>query len=181
MPYVHRDTGPGIFHVFTHCVWAAHALFRDDVDRSVFLRHLARTTRKVEWTCVAYCLLQTHYHLILEVESGVMAKGMFLLNLGYARDFNRRHASRGHVQFKRYGSRRIHDESQLLTTFKYVALNPVDPGLCTSPRDWPWSSYPGTVAFTEPASFVDASRVLGCFGEAYEHAIARLRRFVEES
>jgi len=172
---------PGIFHVFTHCVWAAPALFQDDVDRSTFLRHLARTTKKVEWTCIAYCLLQTHYHLILGVESGVMPHGMFMLNLAYARHFNRRHASRGHVQFKRYGAKRIDDDSQLLTAHKYVARNPVEAALCNSPLDWPWSSYPGTVGAAEPSTFVDASRVLGSFGDSRELAIARLRRFVEES
>src|SRR5689334_16546308 len=110
MPHVNRDVAPGIFHVFTHCVWAAPALFKDDVDRSTFLRHLARTTREVGWTCIAFCLLQTHYHLILEVDTGVMPRGMFMLNLAYARDFNRRHGSRGHVQFRRYGSKRIQDD-----------------------------------------------------------------------
>lgn len=181
MSYVHRDTAPGIFHVYTHCVWAAEALFRDDIDRSAFLRHLAHTTSKVGWRCIAHCLLDTHYHLIVEVERGVMPAGMFRLNLAYARHFNRRHTSRGHVQFKRYGSRRIRDDAQLLTTYRYVARNAVEAGLCSSPCDWMSSSYPGTVGVAEPSSFVDASRVLGCFAETREHAIARLRRFVEES
>jgi REP-associated tyrosine transposase len=155
-------------------------VFKDDVDRSTFLRHLARTTREVGWTCIAFCLLQTHYHLILEVDTGVMPRGMFMLNLAYARDFNRRHGSRGHVQFRRYGSKRIQDDSQFLTAFRYVARNPVEARLYESPCDSPWSSYPGTVGMSEPSSFVDASRVLGCFADSIEHATARLRRFVEE-
>jgi len=181
MPYVHRDMAPGIFHVYTHCVWAAPALFRDDVDRSIWLRLLARTTRKVGWTCIAYMLMPTHYHLIVEVDSGVMSRGMFMLNLGYARGFNKRYALRGHVQFRRYGAKRIHDDSQLLTAFKYVVRNPVEASLCASPCDWPWSSYPATVGLADASSFVDAARVMGCFAESREQATARLRRYVEES
>jgi putative transposase len=170
---------PGIFHVFTHCVWAAPALFRDDVDRSAFLRHIARTTRKVGWKCLAYCLMQTHHHLIVEVEEGVLPKGMFSLNHAHAMDFNRRHTSRGHVQFRRYGAKRIHEDAQLLTTFAYVANNPVEAGLCKAPGDWPWSSYAGTVGLAEASSFVDAARVVGGLGESVEIARARLRAFVE--
>jgi REP element-mobilizing transposase RayT len=171
---------PGIFHVFTHCVWAAPAFFRDDTDRMTWLRLLARTTRKVEWKCIAFVLMPTHHHLILEVGPGVMPRGMFRLNLAYARYFNQRHGLRGHVQFRRYGARRIRDESQLLTCFKYVARNPADAGLCESPCDWQWSSYPGTVGLAEAHSFVDASLVLAAFAGSRERAIAQLRRLVEE-
>ena len=134
------------------------------------------------WSYGAFSFFQEHRQAGPFIsESGVMADGMFRLNLAYARHFNRRHASRGHVQFKRYGAKRIDDDSQLLTAHKYVARNPVEAALCNSPSDWPWSSYPGTVGAAEPSTFVDASRVLGSFGDSRELSIARLRRFVEES
>ena len=71
------------------------------------LRHLARVTAQTEWRCVGFCLMRTHYHLILEVEDGVLPVAMHSLNLAYARQFNRRHGLRGHAQSRRYGSRRI--------------------------------------------------------------------------
>ncbi len=167
--------------MFTHCVWAAPVLFRDDVDRLTFLRHLARTTSAIGWTCIGFCLMDTHHHLVVEVGDGVLPKGMHALNLGYARDFNRRHALRGHVQSHRYGSTRIHSDSQLLTAFAYVANNPAKAGMAASACNWPWSSYAATVGLTAPHSFVDASRVIGCFDGARELAIARLRAFVEKT
>ena len=30
-----------------------------------FLRGLARVTKNLEWTCLAYCLMNSHYHLIM--------------------------------------------------------------------------------------------------------------------
>jgi len=165
MSRLRRDTSAGLFHVATHCVWVAPDLYRDSHDRLEFLRHLGRVTAKFEWTCVAYCLMSSHYHLIVEVDDGVLPRAMHSLNLAYARHHNRRYALRGHVQFARYGSWRIDDDCDLLARFRYVVRNPVRAGLCASPADWPWSSYAGTVGLASGASFVDASRLL--------HAMAR--------
>jgi len=174
-----RDIEPGLFHVFTHSVWAADALYRDDDDRLRFLRELARATAKSGWTCVAFCLMGTHYHLILDVARGALPKGMHALNFRYAAAFNRRHAMRGHVLGTRYNAFRILGEASLLSRFKYVALNPVEAGLCARPEDWPWSSYAGTVGLAEPHSFVDPTCVLACLDAPLDVARGRLRRYVE--
>jgi REP element-mobilizing transposase RayT len=180
MPYVRRDTSAGLFHVFTHCVWAVPHLYRDDVDRLEFLRNLARVTTKTSWTCLAYCLMTSHYHLIVSVADGVLPPAMQSLNHPYALHHNRRHGLRGHVQFKRYGSRRIVDDRDLLDTFAYVANNPVEAGLCPTPGDWPWSSYGGTVGLAELASFVDPALVLRCFDWPGSEPTAALRVYVEK-
>ena len=176
-----RDTAAGLFHVYTHSVWAAPAYFRDNDDRLVFVRRLARATQRFEWTCVAYCLLGTHYHLILEVGDGVLPRGMQWLNFGYAMYFNGRHRSRGHVQMSRYGSRRIEDDSDLLGVFRYMAWNPPKAELCRRPQDWIWSTYAGTVGLAAIASFVDPSLVLATYDLPRELAMASLRKDVEES
>jgi putative transposase len=179
MPRKPRDTTAGLFHIYTHCVWAAGALYRDDVDRLEFLRHLAEVTRKTGWDCLGYCLLKTHYHLIVRVDDGVMPRAMHRLNLAYARHYNRRHRLRGRVQFAPYGSRRLHDEGELLVAFAYVANNPVKGGLCRSPAAWPWSSYAGTVGTAGLSAFVDPREVLRVFDSGWTDPRLALRAFVE--
>jgi len=125
--------------------------------------------------------MTTHYHLIVEVEAGVLPRAMHALNLSYSRNFNRRHALRGHVQFRRYGSRRIVDDADLLNVFKYVARNPVEAGLAKAPGEWPWSSYAGTIGLTDPHSFVDPAPSLRCFKWPDVDPVAALRAHVEES
>jgi putative transposase len=181
MPRPPRDTRAGIFHVFTHCVWAAPALFRDDLNRMVFLRELARATRTFEWTCIGFCLMRTHYHLMLEVPDQALPIGMQSLNFRYAIDFNQRHGMRGHVQFARYGAVRMTDDAHLLAAYKYIARNPVEARLCSNCEDWPWSSYAGTIGLAEPHSFVDPLRVLESLDPVRESAAAQLRTLVEES
>lgn len=181
MPYVHRDLSAGIFHVYTHCVWAAPCLYRDGHDRSEFLRHLARVTANSGWRCIAFCLMASHHHLIVEVNEGVLATAMHSLNLSYARHHNRRHGLRGHVQFRRYGARRIDGPGELLVCFRYLARNPVEAGLCKSPADWPYSSYGGTVGIGELSSFVDPAPLLDACARPWSDPRAVLRAYVERS
>jgi putative transposase len=181
VPRSHRDKAAGVFHVYTHALWAADALYRDDVDRTVFLRELVRAGAKVEWDCLAFCLMDTHYHLLLEVDDGALPRGMHSLNFRYAMQFNVRHSMKGHVMGARYDSVRIEDDEHLLSAFKYVVLNPVDATLVASPADWPWSGYAGTVGLAEPHTFVADERVLSALGTTSARATNALRTFVEES
>ena len=180
MPRRPRDTSAGIFHVYTHCVWAADAFFRDDFDRLTFLRELPRAIELAGWTCIAFCLMTTHYHLIIEVPEHGLQHGMHRLNFRYAMHFNRRHAMKGHVQGRRYGATRISDEDFLLDRYRYVARNADEAGLCDHPAAWIWSSYAGTVGLREPYSFVNANPILACFDCPSAVAVARLREFVEK-
>jgi REP element-mobilizing transposase RayT len=179
VPRRKRDTEAGRFHVHAHSVWAAPALFRDDVDRAAFLRELARATARVGWRCVAYCAMTTHYHLLLEVESGVLPEGMHAINFRYAAMFNGRHGMKGHVFGARYDAHRIRDERHLLTAYAYIAANPVKAGMCARADEWPWSSHPGSIGRATPSSFVDSSPVIGCFAGEPEVAAEQLRRFVD--
>jgi REP element-mobilizing transposase RayT len=175
MPRIPRDKGAGTFHVFTRCVYAAPALYRDDVDRLEFLRFLARATARCGWTCIAYCLMTTHYHLIVEVEDDALPIAMHALNLPYARAFNLRHGSRGRVQFKPYGALRIRGEGDFLTRYRYVARNPIRAGLVGRAEDWQWSSFRTTLR-PGGATFVDDARIHGLFTD-----LGELDAFVNES
>jgi putative transposase len=176
----HRDAAPGLFHVTCHSVWTRD-LFRDDLDRLGLLRELAAAVTDFAWTCLEFCLMTNHLHLLLEVGEDSLPAGMQRLNTRYACGFNQRHELRGHVFGRRYGSRRLETDGHLVAAFAYVARNPVEAGLCASPEQWPWSSYGETVGLTERSSFVDPSRVVRFFGGSSETAISRLRAYVEES
>lgn len=166
--------------MYGHCVWAAPALYRDDVDRIDFLRRLALVTDKSEWRCMGFCLMRTHYHLIIAVGDGVLSSAMQMLNHGYACGFNRRHGLRGHVQSRRYGSRRLVGPEDLIGTYAYAMNNPVEAGLCPRASLWTWSSFRGTLGLSERNSFVDDGPILGVFRRELDPLVA-LRRTVEGS
>ncbi len=55
-------------------------LFADDADRRRFLRRLHTVVRRYGWRCTAYCLLGTHYHLVVETPRPNLALGIQALN-----------------------------------------------------------------------------------------------------
>jgi putative transposase len=73
------------------------AVFRDDQDRKIFLDTLADVTLRYNWLCHAYCLMDNHYHLLIDTPDGNLSIGMRQLNGIYTQRFNRRHGRVGHL------------------------------------------------------------------------------------
>ncbi|HET7568271.1 MAG TPA: transposase [Gaiellaceae bacterium] len=172
MPQAPRDFAPGIHHAWVNAT-GKEAYYVDDVDRVAWIRQLVRVVDRYGWTCIAFCQVTTHVHLIVETPDFSLPLGMKQLNLAYSRHFNERHARTGQFVRRRYGNRRIVSGSDLLGTYAYVVLNAVEAGLCPRPEDWRWSSYATTLGIANDFPFVDASRVLAEAGGA-----DRLREFV---
>ena len=128
----------GYFQVHCRSV-SAGLVFNDDTDRGAFVKLLGSCERDHAWTCQAFSLLSTHYHLVLEAARSDLSAGLHGLNGRYARYFNRRHSRFGHVFSERFSARLIADESYLYDACEYVLQNPVRAGLCDRVGDWPWS------------------------------------------
>lgn len=121
------------------------ALFVDDTDRYRYLSLLAAALRRAEGRLLAYVLMTTHLHLVLQTVHPNVSGLMQWLHTRYARRFNRRHGRIHHLFGERFGSRVIGDDLYLLEATIYVHLNPVRAGLAPHPADYPWSSYPAYV------------------------------------
>jgi REP element-mobilizing transposase RayT len=140
----------GVYHVTARSV-AGGELFVDDEDRRAFLWLLGFVVVNGQLECRAYCLMGTHYHLLLEGRRDRLSEGMKCLNGRYARRFNERHDRHGHVFADRYSAYVIKDEAHLEETCRYIAANPVRAGLCESVGDWPWTWIRGTTGQPPPS------------------------------
>jgi len=181
MPRAPRIQVPGgIYHVNSKGC-AERFIFLDDIDRTSFEQILARVVTKHEWSCSSFCLMGTHYHLLVTTPLGDLAAGMQSLNGLYAQTFNRRHGAAGHVFKSRYHAEFIQTDSHLLETTRYVALNPVRAGLCERPEDWPWSSFAETIGERSARPFIASDVLLKLFSDDPDLARARFRAFVEDS
>jgi REP element-mobilizing transposase RayT len=142
--------------------------YTDDEDRIVWVRLLVRVRERFDWSCVAFCQLSTHVHLIVDVPDSSLPLGMKQLNMAYSRDFNARHDRVGQFVRRRYASQRIVDGSDLVATYAYVVLNPVPAGMCPRPEDWRWSSYGTTLRISNDFPFVDGSLAVAEAGGSTE-------------
>jgi putative transposase len=133
------DLPDGYYHVVTRGVAGAE-VFRDDDDRRFFLRLLAAVVARDHWHCYAFCLMTTHYHLVVEATLARLSAGLQRLNGVHAQRFNRRHGRHGHLFGDRFHAWLIEDEDHLENTCEYVLQNPVRAGICKTAEDWPWSA-----------------------------------------
>jgi putative transposase len=169
----------GIYHVTANAIDGAQ-IFRDDADRRRWLRLLAAVADAWLWDCFAYCLLSTHHHLVLRINEPTLARGMQYLNARHAESFNRRHGRKGHVFRARYQSKLVETDGHALEACRYVVLNPVRAGLCTSAEAWPWSSHAATIGLTSAPAWLRTEWTLGLFADDPAIARHRFRAFVQE-
>lgn len=157
------------------------SMFVDDRDRTWFCNRLGRIVRELGWTCHAFCLMTTHYHLLVGVEHNMLQRGMQRLNGPYAQWFNARHGRTGHLRGDRYYAGAVTTDGHFLQAQRYQARNPVEAGLCEEPADWIWGSYRGCAGIAIGFDFVDSSWIRDYFGADRESATRMLRAFVEDS
>jgi REP element-mobilizing transposase RayT len=149
--------------------------YLDEIDRISWVRLLVAVVDRRGWTCLAFCQMSTHVHLLLRIPDESLSIGMRDLNREYSSGFNDRHARVGTFVRRRFGSRRIEGASDLLGTYAYVVLNPVEEHMCERPEEWRWSSYRTTVGIADDFPFVDASAAIAEAGGTTDD----LRRAVE--
>lgn len=154
------------------------AIYKDDADRETFLDVLDRVNKKYHWYCHAYCLMNNHYHLVIETPDGNLSAGMRQLNGIYTQSFNRRHGRVGHLFQGRFKAVLIQRESHLLEVCRYVVLNPVRAKAIKKPEEWQWSSYKGTAGLTRPHAALTSQWILGQFSDRVATARNRYMEFV---
>ncbi len=156
-------------------------MFVDDVDRMDFCRRLGREVGRFGWTCHAFCLMTTHYHVLLDVAMNRLQPGMHRLNGQYAQAFNQRHGRSGHLCGDRYKTTLVETDGHMMRAFRYIVRNPVRAGMCESAADWVWSSYRGSAGFGGEFAFVDSASIRAYFGGSSDEALRPLPNFVESS
>ena len=129
-----------------HHVWQRgnnrQPVFLEPGDRRFFLSLLREVGARYEWLCLSYCLMENHFHLVLETPRCTLGSGMRDLGSRYAQWFNEWHATGGgHLFQARFGSKPVLRDAQFAQLLRYVARNPVRAGLCERPEDWLWSSH----------------------------------------
>ncbi|MFZ6820032.1 transposase [Undibacterium sp. Ji22W] len=173
-----RLSFPGAIYHITSRGNARSAIYLGDDDRRGFLDLLAECITKFNWICHAYCLMDNHYHLLIETPDANLQVGMRQLNGVYTQQFNRRHAHVGHVFQGRYKAILVDKDSYLLQLCRYIVLNPVRAHMVTLPELYLWSSYAQTVSVQQDTSFVSTDWLLSQFSNKKSTARKRFQQFV---
>jgi putative transposase len=171
---------PGALYHVTARGNARQAIVLDDRDRALFLLCLGDTIVRFGWICHAYCLMDNHYHLLIETPEGHVSRGMRQLNGVFTQRMNRRHGRVGHLFQGRFKAIVVERESYLLELCRYIVLNPIRAGMVRQLEHYPWSSYPATRGLVECPGWLNSDWVLSQFGGRRANAQRRYAEFVGE-
>jgi putative transposase len=159
---------------------ARQKVFLDDTDRKKFLDVLSEVVSRYQWLCHAYCLMDNHYHLLVETPKGNLSLGMRQLNGIYTQAFNRSHRRVGHLFQGRYKAILVQKESHLLELCRYVVLNPLRVKVRDRVDQWKWSSFKATAGLDRVPEYLTVDWILSQFGNKRGKAQARYAAFVRE-
>jgi len=161
-----RITYKGAFHHAMNRGHEGKKIFLKDSEKNSFLELLKETAKGYRIRVFAYCIMDNHYHLVLENSSGRMSEFFKKLNGQYGRIYRRENKGKGYVFQDRFKSKIIQDDSYLLMVLGYVLNNPVRAGLVTDFLNYQWSS--SSFYFKEGTSdIVDNKYVEALYGSLY--------------
>ncbi|BBL34147.1 hypothetical protein Nstercoris_00376 [Nitrosomonas stercoris] len=156
-------------------------IYEDEEDWLKFLGIFQTVIANYNWLCHGYCLMDNHYHLILETPDGNLSKGMRQLNGVYTQTSNRRHKRSGHLFQGRYKAILVDKNHYLLELSRYVVLNPLRArNMVSRLEDWPWSSYLAMVGDTPKPEWLTTDWILSLFDKRKKIAQEQYRQFVLE-
>ncbi len=171
MPRVPRILFEGAFyHVYNRGV-EKRPLFLDNRDRKTFLQILGDTVQECHLRLFAYCLMDNHFHLLLQTTLANLPEAMQKLEGQYAHYLNLRYERIGPLFQGRYKSRLVDTESYFPTLVRYIHRNPFEGGMAIHLEDYPWSSYPCYLGKLPTWKWLETDWVLSQFHQ--DHASAK--------
>jgi REP element-mobilizing transposase RayT len=169
---------PGAFYHVTSRGNERKAIFKSKRDREKFLEYLESATQRYGARIHAYCMMNTHYHLLLETPSGNLPQIMRHINGAYTTYFNVKHDRSGHMFQGRYKAILVDIDQYAKELSRYIHLNPVRAKIVKTPQEYDWSSYKFYIGKQIAAKWLYRDFILGYFGKKVSNAQKGYQKFV---
>jgi REP element-mobilizing transposase RayT len=135
-----RFDAPGAWHHVMNRGIAKRTMFENELDIRTFLSRLALAVRAGKLEVHAYCVLTTHFHLMLRSPEMQLSGALQILQNSYSRWFNRSRKRDGPLYRGRFRSKRVDSEEYRFHLVRYIDENPVLAGLSETPSAYPHAS-----------------------------------------
>jgi len=135
-----RITWQGAYHHVMNRGHNGEFIFESDELKNDFLTLLKEKSKKLKIRIFAFCIMDNHYHLVLENTTGQISEFMKTLNGSYGMLYRKIMGGKGYIFQSRYKSTLIENDYYLIQSIGYILLNPVRAELINNAKDYPWSS-----------------------------------------
>ncbi len=154
------------------------AVYKSRRDREQFLSYLESATERYGAVIHAYCLMDNHYHLLLETPLGNLSKIMQHINSAYTMYFNIKRQRAGHLLQGRYKAILVEVDEYAKELSRYIHYNPVRAKILDDPNEYEWSSCRYFTIERKAPEWLQLDFILGYFGENRSEAMQRYQRFL---
>lgn len=169
-----RIVVPGVVHHVTQRGNRRQEVFFSPDDYSAYRDLVAEACAAKAVSCLAWCLMPNHVHLILTPSTADGLRGALAeAHRRYSRRINLAHGWTGYLWQGRFASYPM-DAAHLMTAIRYVELNPVKAKRARRAEDWPWSS-----AGAHVTGKADGLTDLAAMSSVHRNWRAMLRRGLE--
>jgi len=175
-----RITYPGAFYHVTSRGNERKAVFKSNRDREKFLEYLESATWRYNAVIHVYCLMDNHYHLLVETPLGNLPEIMRHINGAYTTYFNIKRTRSGHLFQGRYKAILVDVDEYAKELSRYIHLNPVRAGMRPRPEEYRWSSFRSYIGERKAPEWLYRDFILDYFADAKPLAEKRYRGFVNE-
>jgi REP element-mobilizing transposase RayT len=170
---------PGGFYHATLRGNHRQALFHVPADRALLDAIVARALERNDSEIHAYCWMTNHLHFFVRVGQTPLGALMRDIASNYARAFQRKLDTTGHLFERRYHSKLVDTDAYLLEVLRYTHLNPVAAGLVSQAAHYPWSSHRAYAGLAAPPQWLTMDACLAAFSANRAQAHMAYRHFAE--
>lgn len=124
MPRAPRVKQAGFYHVINRGV-ERRVVFYEEEDFEKFLEILTFVSSTYELYVHSFCLMNNHYHILIETTKENLSDAFKYLNSNYSTYFNKKHKRCGHLWQSRFYSSLLFDEEHFWIVTKYIERNPL--------------------------------------------------------
>jgi putative transposase len=169
----------GLFHVISRF---HDRRFYLDIEgaRERYLELLGRAAETHDSRIIAYCLMSSHVHLVLQLGNDPLARLTKQINAPFGNWINKQTKGLGQIFADRPKSVLVHSETHGMALLRYVHNNPVRAGLVSRASDSDWSSHRAYLGLASCPSWLATEAVFGNNHDDEETLRRDLACFVDE-
>lgn len=168
---------PGAFYHVTSRGNERKPIYKSVPDREAFLGYLESAAMRYGAVIHCYCMMDNHYHLLLETPEANLSAIMRHINGAYTTYFNVKRKRSGHLFQGRYKALLVDKDAYAMELSRYIHLNPVRAKMVEKPEEHRWSSYRSYVGIKQAPAWLFTDFVLAYFGDNRSESQKKYRAF----
>ncbi len=152
-------------------------IFPTDNHKGYFLRSVGEGAERFHVDIYAFCVMDSHYHLQVQINEPNLPEFMHYLGSSYA-SYLARNGWFGHIFAGRYKAILVDKEEYMLAVNRYIHLNPVSAAIVRAPEGYLWSSYPTYLGGDRRIGWLKRDWLGDYFGNGVGETLKGYREFI---